>query len=47
MRTGRLEDDDWERLTHALGKLNEAPIHIDEGAGLNSFDIRARARRLS
>jgi replicative DNA helicase len=47
MRTGRLEDDDWERLTHALGRLNEAPIHIDEGAGLNSFDIRARARRLS
>ena len=29
MRTGRLEDDDWERLTHALGRLNEAPIHID------------------
>jgi replicative DNA helicase len=47
MRTGRLEDDDWERLTHALGRLNEAPIHIDEGAALNSFDIRARARRLS
>jgi replicative DNA helicase len=47
MRTGRLEDDDWERLTHALGRLNEAPIHIDEGAGLNSFDIRARSRRLS
>jgi replicative DNA helicase len=47
MRTGRLEDDDWERLTHALGRLNEAPIYIDEGAALNSFDIRARARRLS
>lgn len=47
MRTGRLADEDWERLTHALGKLNEAPIHIDEGAALNSFDVRARARRLS
>ncbi len=47
MRTGRLADEDWERLANALGKLNEAPIHIDDGASLNSFDIRARARRLS
>ena len=46
MRTGRLEDEDWEKLTTALGRLNEAPIFIDEGAGLRSFDVRARARRL-
>ena len=46
MRTGKLEDEDWEKLTTALGKLNEAPIFIDEGAGLSSFDVRARARRL-
>ena len=46
MRTGRLEDEDWEKLTTALGKLNEAPVFIDEGAGLSSFDVRARARRL-
>ncbi len=46
MRTGRLEDEDWVRLTTALGRLNEAPVFIDEGAGLNSFDVRARARRL-
>lgn len=46
MRNGRLEDEDWEKLTTALGKLNEAPIFIDEGAGLTSFDVRARARRL-
>ena len=46
MRTGKLEDEDWERLAAALGKLNEAPIFIDEGAGLSSFDVRARARRL-
>ncbi len=46
MRTGRLEDEDWEKLTTALGKLNEAPIFIDEGASLSSFDVRARARRL-
>ena len=46
MRTGQLEDEDWVRLTTALGKLNEAPIHIDEGASLTSFDVRARSRRL-
>ena len=46
MRTGRLEDEDWVRLTTALGKLNDAPIFIDESAGLNALELRARARRL-
>jgi replicative DNA helicase len=46
MRTGKLEDEDWEKLTTALGKLNEAPIYIDEGSALTAFDVRARARRL-
>ena len=30
MRTGRLTDDDWATMTVALGKLHDAPIHIDE-----------------
>lgn len=46
VRTGRLDDQDWPRLTHALGKLNEAPIFIDESAALNALELRARARRL-
>lgn len=46
MRTGQLEDEDWERLTYALGRLNDAPIHIDESGGINAIDLRARARRL-
>jgi replicative DNA helicase len=46
LRTGRLHDEDWQRLTHAVGKLNEAPIHIDETAALNPLELRARARRL-
>ena len=46
MRNGSLEDDDWARLTTAVGKLNDAPIYIDEGAGLSAFELRARARRL-
>ncbi|MGV8934687.1 MAG: replicative DNA helicase [Gallionellaceae bacterium] len=46
LRTGKLEDDDWSRMTHALGKLNDAPIFIDETAALNSLELRSRARRL-
>ncbi|MCP5275713.1 MAG: replicative DNA helicase [Burkholderiales bacterium] len=46
VRTGRLDDDDWPKLTHALGKLNDAPIHIDESAALSALEVRARARRL-
>ena len=46
LRTGRLRDEDWPRLTHAVGKLNDAPIHIDETPALNALELRARARRL-
>mgnify|MGYP001370251700 FL=1 len=46
LRTGRLNDDDWQRLSYAMGKLHEAPIHIDETPGLNPIDLRTRARRL-
>jgi replicative DNA helicase len=47
VRTGRLVNDDWERLSGALGKLNDAPMHIDETPALNALELRARARRLS
>lgn len=47
VRTGRLTDDEWSKLSFALGKLHQAPIHIDESGGLNPIDLRARARRLS
>jgi replicative DNA helicase len=46
LRTGRLQDQDWQRLTDAVGKLNDAPIHIDETPALNPLELRARARRL-
>ena len=46
MRIGQVEDEDWPKLTNALGVLNEAPIFIDEGSALNSYEVRARARRL-
>jgi replicative DNA helicase len=46
LRTGRLRDDDWGRLTHSIGRLNDAPLFIDESAALSSLELRARARRL-
>jgi len=46
LRTGKLGDDDWDRLTVALGTLHVAPLHIDESGALNISDLRARARRL-
>ena len=45
LRTGKLDPADWDRLGTALGKLNEAPILIDESPGLNPMELRARARR--
>jgi replicative DNA helicase len=47
LRTGRLNDEDWPRLTHAIQKMNDAQLYIDETAGLNPIELRARARRLS
>jgi replicative DNA helicase len=47
VRTGRLVEDDWPRLTSAISKMQDAPLHIDESPALNSLDLRARARRLS
>jgi replicative DNA helicase len=46
VRTGRLNDDDWPRLTSAVSMLNEAPIFIDDTPGLTPLDLRARARRI-
>lgn len=46
VRTGRLHDEDWQKLTYAVGKLNDAPIFIDESGALTAFEVRARARRL-
>jgi len=46
MRTGRLADEDWTKLTAAIGRLNEAPVFIDETPALTSGEVRSRARRL-
>jgi replicative DNA helicase len=47
LRIGKLNDEDWPRLTHAIQKMNDAQLYIDETPGLNPIELRARARRLS
>jgi replicative DNA helicase len=47
LRVGKLNDEDWPRLTHAIQKMNEAQLYIDETPALSPIELRARARRLS
>ncbi len=46
VRTGKLDDDDWPRLTHAIGLLADAPMFIDDTPAMTPLELRARARRL-
>ncbi|MFH0941258.1 MAG: replicative DNA helicase [Candidatus Omnitrophota bacterium] len=46
VRTGYLSAQDWPLLTAAAGKLSEAPIFIDDTAGISVLELRAKARRL-
>jgi replicative DNA helicase len=46
LRTGRMEESDWSRLTRSLGKLADAPLFIDDSANTTLMEIRAKCRRL-
>jgi replicative DNA helicase len=46
LKTGRLDDKDFDRLSHAMGELAEAPLYIDDTPGLSLAEIRTKARRL-
>ncbi len=46
LRTGRLEDADWPRITSAIAMLSEAPVFVDDTPALSPTDLRARARRI-
>ncbi|MCU1463533.1 MAG: dnaB [Acidimicrobiales bacterium] len=46
MRNGRLHESDWGKISHAVGRLAEAPIYIDDNPHLTIMEIRAKARRL-
>jgi len=47
LRTGKLADDEWPRLTEAIEKLRNVSLHIDETPGLTTSELRANARRLA
>src|SRR5437763_3454572 len=47
LRTGKLSDDEWPRLTEAIEKLRNVSLHIDETPGLTVSELRANARRLA
>src|SRR5260370_19936548 len=46
LRTGWIEDDEWERITYSMGTLSEANIWIDDTAGISTVEMRSKARRL-
>ena len=47
LRTGKLSDDEWPRLTEAIERLGSVSLHIDETPGLTTSELRANARRLA
>jgi replicative DNA helicase len=47
LRTGKLHEEEWPRLTSAVSILHEANLHIDDTASLTPTEIRARSRRLA
>ena len=46
LRTGQLEDADWDRLINTADRVSKASIYIDDTAGINVMDLRSKARRL-
>ena len=46
VRTGKIEEADWEKLASALGPISEAPIYIDDTPGISIMEIRAKCRKL-
>lgn len=45
IRTGNLSDDDFSKLSEAMGEMAEAPIYIDDTPGLSVMELRTKARR--
>jgi len=46
LKTGRLDEDDFSKLSDAMGKLAEAPLFIDDTPGISVLEMRTKARRL-
>ncbi len=46
LRSGQLEDFEWQQLQGVIEKMSEVPIFIDDTPGINIFELRAKCRRL-
>jgi replicative DNA helicase len=46
LRTGIIEEDEWDRIVYAMDTLSESNIWIDDTAGISTMDMRSKARRL-
>ncbi len=46
MRSGDVREEDWIRIQDACNRLSDAPIYVDDTAGINLMEIRSKARRL-
>jgi replicative DNA helicase len=46
LRLGQIDDNEWDRISRAFGRLSEAPIFVDDSAAASIMDIRSKARRL-
>jgi len=47
IRTGKLADEDWPRISSTVSMLSDAPLFIDDAPALSPVELRARARRLA
>ncbi|WGI36009.1 replicative DNA helicase (plasmid) [Mycolicibacterium aubagnense] len=46
MRSGRMTDEDWVKMSRRMGEISSAPLYIDDSPNLTMMEIRAKARRL-
>jgi len=46
IRSGKMEENDWVKLAGAVGPVSEAPIYVDDTAGISIIEIRSKARKL-
>jgi len=46
LRTGHMQAEDWSRLSKAMGEFADAPVFIDDSAGISVMEVRAKCRRL-
>jgi replicative DNA helicase len=46
LRLGQIDDNEWDRISRAFGRLSEAPIFVDDASSSSIMDVRSKARRL-